>query len=1070
MSSETPLEHVESEADKLHARGLELARAGRFDEAANLFRLTVELDKTRAAAVRHLAQALSDAGRASEAEGVWKEYVSLCPDDAEGFKHLGNLQKRLEKTEQAIASLQQAVKLDGRSHHLQIDLGVVFAHAKRWNEAKAAFHRALELDPSHYDALINLGMLLQQTGEGEQAVITLQKAIALRPDDPSGHNNLGVALSEQGKEAEAVACFESLLGKWPDYFLAWNNLGNALRGLGRNNEALAALRKAIDLKPDYAEAFNNSGIVHAQLCEYRKAIESYNRALLLRPDYPEAHANRGLTYLLLGDFQKGWSDYEWRWHGGHGLKRRQYGGRLWDGSPLAGKTILLYYEQGLGDTFQFIRYAAELKARGATVVFECQPNMREILSRTPGIDSFVIRSEKLPSCDFYAPLLSLPGLCQTHIDNLPRRVPYIFPDPTIAWDWKQRMAELEGFKIGIAWQGNPGHKGDRYRSISLECFAAIAQVPGVQLVVLQKNFGAEQIEKCRDLVPMVDFKGVAEDVDAWQRTASIIANLDLVITADTSVAHLAGAMGIPVWVAIPASPDWRWLVDRETTPWYPTMQLFRQEVLREWKPVFEAIKHALLERVSNWSGSLPSDSLNRHEANRLLHGAGECISQNRNKEAEEMLLKALSMDSTSSAIHQDLGVVYAKQNRLVEAIRSFRRALELSPDCPGVLSNLGLACFHAGKLEEAISHFRKAQWLGTASADIHKSLGRALLEASEAAAAEECFWAALRLKPDDVDAHYQLSRALLLQGKFEQGWLEFEWRLRKPQAARLRTGQPRWTGQDLGGKRLLVLAEQDQCDAVMFARYIDVISAQAKQIVIQSDPATAELLKGCRGVDKVVDTSESTPPHDFHIPLLSCPATLGTTLADLPASRPYIGVSGEKLTMWRGVCPSSGAKQIAVAFDDDEPFSKEVIHFLLPAIKKWADSAGMKVLRLRCVREETRRATVKSTSLVDIADLPHFPAKIPDQLAWNSAAIRGCDLVIATDNVLAHVAGAMGIGVWTILPYAAHERWMLHRSDSPWYPTMRLFRKLRHENWDDIAMRLLNSLDIIKKDSKPGEH
>ncbi|MCE9532968.1 MAG: hypothetical protein K8T89_17860, partial [Planctomycetes bacterium] len=178
--------------------------------------------------------------------------------------------------------------------------------------------------------------------------------------------------------------------------------------------------------------------------------------------------------------------------------------------------------------------------------------------------------------DFYAPLLSLPGLCQTNLDNLPRRVPYIFTDPALVWDWKQRMASIEGFRIGIAWQGNPEHKGDRNRSIPLKCFAPLATVPGVTLITLQKNLGSEQIEQLDGLFSLTDFKGVAEESDGWLRTAAIISNLDLVISADTSVIHLSGAMGVPVWTAIPTSPDWRWLLAREDTPWYPTMRLFRR--------------------------------------------------------------------------------------------------------------------------------------------------------------------------------------------------------------------------------------------------------------------------------------------------------------------------------------------------------------------------------------------------------------------------------------------------------------------------------------------------------------
>ena len=392
---------------------------------------------------------------------------------------------------------------------------------------------------------------------GARSEAGLRRALALKPDYAEAHNNLGGALSAQGNLDEAVACY----------------------------------RRALALKPDYAEAHNNLGGALSDLAKFDEALACYRRALRLKPDYAEAHWNQALLTLLTGDFERGWAEYEWRWKTKQlHFERRTFSQPRWDGQPLAGRTILLHAEQGLGDTIQFVRYVSLVKVRGGRVVVECQPPLLPLLADCPGIDQVVARGNPLPAFDVQAPLLSLPGILGTTLDSIPDRVPYLRADPELAQAWRKRLEALDGFKVGIVWQGNPPFKGDRQRSIPLRQYEALARVEGVQLVSLQKGAGADQLGKLAASFPVLD---LGEQLETFSDTAAVLKNLDLLISSCTSVPHLAGALGVPVWLALPFVPDWRWLLEREDSPWYPHHRLFRQSRPGDWSEVFERIAGAL---------------------------------------------------------------------------------------------------------------------------------------------------------------------------------------------------------------------------------------------------------------------------------------------------------------------------------------------------------------------------------------------------------------------------------------------------------------------------------------------
>ncbi len=319
----------------------------------------------------------------------------------------------------------------------------------------------------------------------------------------------------------------------------------------------------------------------------------YDQALNLKPDFAQVHLSRSLLRLQMGDFAQGWSEYEWR------FQCKEYAippfpQPLWDGSRLDDRTILLYADHGLGDTLQFVRYAPLVCERGGRVLVACRKPLARILASCPGVSRVISEGAPLPQFQVYAPLMSLPRILGTTLATVPARVPYLVADPALVARWRVELGQFGGFKVGIAWQGNAQYCKDRHRSFRLDQFEPLTRLDGVRLVSLQKGFGTDQIREVADRFAVID---LGSRLDDFMDSAAVMTNLDLVITPDTSVAHLAGALGVPVWVALPFAPDWRWLLDRQDSPWYPTLRTFRQREWGNWNEVFERITRELEIRL-----------------------------------------------------------------------------------------------------------------------------------------------------------------------------------------------------------------------------------------------------------------------------------------------------------------------------------------------------------------------------------------------------------------------------------------------------------------------------------------
>ena len=513
----------------------------------------------------------------------------------------------------------------------EIERGRALHAAGRLAEASAVYRAVLGAEPSHPVALHLLGVAAFQQGENEQALALIDRALAARSDFPEAHNNrgnvlkalgrraeaeasyraaigvnpryesahhhLGIVLFEGGKLEEAVASYEAALALRPGFAEARSNLGTALRELGRLAEAEASYRQAIALNPRLVEAHGGLGATLGRLDRVDEALASYDRALALSPHYVDGHYSRGTLLLSLGRFAEGWPEHEFR-RLKPGVPLRRFAAPEWGGEDLRGRTLFCHAEQGFGDTLQFIRFAAELASRGADVVVEVPRPLLVICGSVEGI-GVVAAGGAPPRFDYHSPLMSLPLKMGLTLEQLPVRTAYLKASPERIAAWQPRLPEGR-LRVGIAWQGNPSAEVDRGRSLPLRAFAPLLAIPGVALVSLQKGFGAEQLRQWPDAAPIAD---LGDDFDAgpdaFLDTAAVMAGLDLVITSDTAIAHLAGALGVPCWVLLQKAADWRWLRDVNSSPWYPAMTLFRQREAGDWAAVMRMVAGRLMERAGS---------------------------------------------------------------------------------------------------------------------------------------------------------------------------------------------------------------------------------------------------------------------------------------------------------------------------------------------------------------------------------------------------------------------------------------------------------------------------------------
>ena len=574
--------------DGLHLLGVVFSQRGEHAAAVRQIDAAIAVNPSAASAHNNRGVSLNALGRRDDALASFESAIALMPAYFDALLNRANTLRDLDRFEEAVLGYDQAILLNPQAADLFLKRGHALMALNRFEHAIDSYDRAIARAPDDRDAWLNRGIAQARLARFDEAVASYDNAISLNPDDADAFSNRGAALKALKRFHDAVASCDRAIAISPRLAAAFSNRGMALREMDRLEEALASYDAAISLRPDFGEAVSNRANVLVSLRRFDEAIAGYQQAVALNPDDAVALSNSGMVKLLIGRFDEGWTEYEARWRIGQmSASRRQFRQPQWTGDEdIGGKRLLLVPEQGLGDTIMAVRYVRQVVDRGATVILELPAVLRSLLDQAGRGCEIVTQGDALPEFDLYCPLLSLPRAFRTTLATVPPGVPYVAASASHVAAWRERFRSFRGPRIGLAWAGNPHHNNDLRRSVGLEKLLPLLAQMEASFISLQKDLRAGDAELLRSHPQLVD---LGRDLASYEDTAAVISLLDLVISVDTSVAHVTGALGKPVWILLPHNPDWRWMLDREDSPWYPTARLFRQSVPGDWTGVIERV-------------------------------------------------------------------------------------------------------------------------------------------------------------------------------------------------------------------------------------------------------------------------------------------------------------------------------------------------------------------------------------------------------------------------------------------------------------------------------------------------
>jgi len=579
--------------DALQLLGVLFAQQNCYEQAIELIGKALKINPNHAIANNNLGIALRELKQLDVAMHHFNKAVNLDPNYLEALQNLANLQFESGLFALAIRSFDKLIqiKCDDASSHNQ--RGIALMELSQFAQALESFELALSIQPDMVETLNNQGIALQELGKLEVAMASFDEAIKLKPDYAEAYCNRGIVLHALMKVEEAIASFEMAIHLKPDYSEAYNNLGNIFQDLKQFERAMVYRDKALSLQPNFEDAIYNKASLLFLQNKVDSAIELFDKVIDSKPNYSNAWWNKSLALLAKGDLDFGWQLFEWRYLAVKGLNKRLFNQPRWSGAEsLIDKVILLYSEQGLGDTIQFCRYTKLVFNLGARVILEVPKPLTALLGNLEGVFQLVEQGDDLPAFDYHCPLMSLPLAFQTNLESIPAPILYTQSLQSNVNFWQKRLGEKIKPRIGLVWSGNPEHKNDQNRSVSLTEW--IPWLPdGYEYISLQKMLSSKDRIILDENPGIINF---ADDLNDFVDTASLVECLDLVVSVDTSVAHLSGSLGKKTWIMLPFTPDWRWMLERSDSPWYPSVKLYRQQFIDDWASVFKKIKIDLLDK------------------------------------------------------------------------------------------------------------------------------------------------------------------------------------------------------------------------------------------------------------------------------------------------------------------------------------------------------------------------------------------------------------------------------------------------------------------------------------------
>jgi len=907
----------------------------------------------------------------------------------------------------------------------------------------------------------------------------------------------------RGETSQAAEIYRALLSKFPALSRAAYNLGNILKDKERYEEAEQAYLQALGYEPELYEAALNLAISLQEQGRFDEALRISAALILHWPGIPDSYFIHGCLLLLTGDYPQGWEAYEYRFEClNNPVPRRHQGIPEVNGALPEGATVLLSAEQGFGDTLQMLRYIPFLLKSGYRVWLEVSAPLVPLCEQIQGISGVIPKGAPLPEFDAHIPIMSLPRQFGTTPDTIPP-VLTIVPAAALVSKMTALLPPGNRFKVGLAWSGRLNPPINRKRSCPPALISQLLDLPGITFVSLQKE--TSQGFELND-PRLLDLSG---DLLDFHHTAALISSLDLVITIDTSIVHLAGTMGCPTWLLLPFVPDWRWHLDRDDSPWYPSIQLFRQPSRGDWQSVITRTMLELASRLPDSACILsdcgvlaeargassdalyfyqkalkydPNLSITRYNMGNSLKHMG------RIDESRDCYEEALRLRPDFPEAHHNLAIVARDMGDITAACRHCEAALSLKPDFADALHTMGELYQHQERFGEAVEAFKRAIAADSLSARSWNSLGITRQSLELDSGAEPCYREALRLDPghlharnnlgavlltlgridesiqvlktlvdmapDYHDGRWNLACSLIAAGEWSRGWEEFEFRFLKHSPVQLpRSDLPLWDGSPLNGRGILVQGEQAFGDVIQFIRFAASVAARGGIVhVVCQHPALTKLVAMADGVSTAHIPSDPLPGDIVcRAPIMSLPHVLGVTLDQLPATVPYMTVPADLLAAWREKIPTDAIGiRVGICWSGRQTLRNRRRSCPPDLLSTLGDIPGISMFSLQI----GATSPPPGLSLIDLTeDINDFA---------DSAALLTClDLIITIDTAVAHLAGALGRPVWLMLPDTVDWRWMAHRTDSPWYPTMLLFRPSDGRGWQGVISQVAEKLRML---------
>lgn len=1005
------------------------------------------------------------------------------------FLNLGQYDEGIKETKNAIEIYENSAELNNT-------YGLLLAANNKKDEALNYFYKTLKLNNYFLPAMVNIANTYQDLKQFNKAIDYSKEALKNHPDILQFNQIIGNCYLNINKPDESIKYFKLIAEKSEDPKLC-NNYGIALQRIHNYHLANHYFLKALNLENDNYGYLGNLGNNYALTHNFEKALECFNKGLEIAPGNKDLISMVGLIKLLTEDFNKGWQLFEYSL-----TKNVPFANipdcKEYNGENLTGKTILIYSEHGLGDTLQFIRYIPLLKEKGCNIIFEFQKELAPLLFYTNGYYKPLIKNNfdlKDVKSDYYISLLKLPRIFCTNIANIPKLAPIIKLNEALVFKYKS-MLNVKKKKIGLVWAGNPIHPNDHNRSIPFAYLKVLFNSPDTHFYLLQKE-NKLLLEEYNVYNNITD---LSAELTTLENTAAIIFSLDIIVTVDTMVAHLAGTLNKPTYLLLPFLPDWRWLLNREDSVWYNSIKIFRQINPGDWSfPVEKIYKELndnketrLLEQQIKLlvnSGKygkaieLLKDDLTKpgNKVNLLSEIALVFINLKEFDTAISILETALKLDDKNFEIIYNLGYCYHLLNNFEKASFYYKETLNLNPININALNNLGLIERDFGNINCAEKLFTKAISICFNKPFLHNNLGTINESCGNNALAIENFNTALSIDPNNVDAlinlsnvyHYtnkpetsleiidkavklspnnptvRFNRALLLLriGKLKEGFEEYEYRAKRIDYPNYSFRKPRLTSlEEIKGKTILVYDEQGYGDTIQFCRYIKNLNSLGCEVKLLCHPPLVDLMKGCLGISQVIgrtNLGDSDIEYDYYIPLLSLGMFFESRLEEIKVNVPYILVDHNLQEKWANDLIKTGRLRVGIVWKGKQTPGNThrtcKLENFVPLFNNKADFYSLQF----DLQDEYQIEILKKYNVQNLGN------KIKT-FNDTAAIISLLDLVISIDTSVAHLSCALGKQTWILLSSKCDWRWHDFRSDSPWYPTATLFRQIEFNKWNTV--------------------